>query len=626
MNHTEKTQAVEFQRLYAETKQPVLPDRLSQYRFVSCLSDGDRKKAWILKKDNGQKILCKFATGEYMDMLRTESACFSLGKFPFVPYIFDYFETEEGAYLLREYIEGETLNETIEKSGPLPLPEAISLMKQVCDMLFQFHSCNPPVIYRDLKPSNIVCHPSGDCYLIDIGTVRTYHEDGSSDTVFMGTPDTAAPEQFGARQTDNRTDIYSIGILFYYLLTGELKIQNSSMGKLPRRAAAIIKKCISFDPENRYADIGQVQSALLSLLPDKKQKRTRIFGCISAAMFLVSLCLFFLPLLSPSSKAITFSSPLLEQAIREELGKTNGEPVYEEDLSQITQILICGDTVFHNASEHYECQTYHTINGVHHGYGDITDISLLAKMPNLSVLVLDYQKIYDITPLKGLPLATLSLSGSPIRDLTALENCNSLNSLYIGETAVISLEPLSTCNVLMLLDCTESSVVSLAPIEKLSIHHLFIGNIPAADLDVLASLPLEELACSHLPVESLDDIRRISSLKILTLQSCGILSLTELSGFDRLIELHILDNQISSLDGLENFPLLMSINLSENPITDFSALPKAASLTSLTLPNGKIDYTFLFDMPQLKTLIIQEQQKSLLYETIPEPWFEIRVL
>ena len=624
MNDKENPQAAEFSQLYTK-EAPVLPDRLSQYHYVSCLADKDRKKVWVLQKDNGQKVLCKFASGEYADMLRTESTAFSLGKFRFVPYVFDYFETEEGAYLLREYIEGETLEEMIERRGPLSLTEALPLMRQLCGMLSRFHSCTPPVIYRDLKPANIVCQPSGDCCLIDMGSVRTYHEDGSPDTVFMGTPDTAAPEQFGARQTDNRTDIYSLGILFYYLLTGRLKMQPGSLHGLPGRAAAIIKKCVSFDPENRYSDIEQVQTALSALLPNKKQKYTFLFGCISVVMFIASLCLFFLPLLH-TEKAIVFSSPLLETAIREELGKTNGEPVYEEDLAQITQLLICGDTVFHNISEHFGHQTCHTVNDVPHGYGDITDISLLAKMPNLSVVILDYQNIYDIAPLGKLPLTTLSLCGNPLWDLTALEGCDSLNTLFIAETIVTSLSPLEGCRGLTYLDCTESAVTSLAPISELPIRHLLIGNIPADDWDSLAGLPLQEFACSYLSVESLIYISGIISPQRLFASNCGITSLKELACFEPIGALDLALNQIDSLEGLEDFSSLWGLNLDDNPISDFAELPKAKTLTCLTLPDTVTDYTFLLDMPWLEELFISDSQEPAIYRLIPKPWFTIRVL
>lgn len=105
MNSAEVSSLItEFEQTYKNTATPPLPEKLSNYRFYSCLADSDHKKTWILENTNGQKVLCKYASGEYVEMLRTESSFGTLGKFPFVPYVFDYFETGNGAYLLREYI------------------------------------------------------------------------------------------------------------------------------------------------------------------------------------------------------------------------------------------------------------------------------------------------------------------------------------------------------------------------------------------------------------------------------------------------------------------------------------------------------------------------------------------
>lgn len=342
-------------------------------------------------------------------------------------------------------------------------------------------------------------------------------------------------------------------------------------------------------------------------------------------MLIASLCLFALPL-SHREKPVVFSSPLLEKAVREELEKENGEPVYEEDLAQITQLLICGDTVFHDISEHFGYQTYHTVDNVQHGYGDIADISILARMPNLTVVILDYQEIRDLTPLQGLSLTTLSLSGNPLRDLTALEGCDTLSTLHIAETPLTSLSPLTGCHNLLHLDCTDSAIASLAPIAQLPIRSLLIGGNPAKDFDSLTLLPLEEFGCSNRSVEELTVISSISTLKKLSAQDCGITSLKELAGFEQLTELELLANQIDSLEGLEIFSQLCTIDLSCNPVSDFSRLPEVQSLISLNLPDTVTDFSFLLKMPQLKAVIVKDSQKALIYQLIPDPWFEIRVL
>ena len=613
----------EFAQTYGHAEKPVLPDKLSHYGFVSCLTDSEQKKTWVLEKPNGQRVLCKYASGEYVDMLRTESEFFMRGKFPFVPYVYDYFETLDGAYLLREYIEGQTLGELVEKEGPLPLDKAVSLIKQLCCHLERFHTAVPPIIYRDLKPSNIVLQPSGDCYLIDLGTVRTYHEDNTADTVFVGTAETAAPEQFGARQTDARTDIYALGVLFYYLLTGELKIQESNLRKLPFRAARIIRKCTAFDPKGRYSDVSMVISALHGF--DQSKPRKIVISAVNCAAIIVLVVLTTLLLLPKTvgSQEVTFSSPLMEQAVRSAVGKTDGEVVCEQDLEKITQLYICGDEVFYTSDDYNRHESNHHVFMETHSYGNIDDISLLQKMPNLHIVVLDYQKIYDISPLQDLELISLSLCGNPITNLSCLRNQKALKELYLAKTGVFSLDDLTGCSALTTLDCSYTSVTSLKPITSLPIRAMRLTNAPIADWEDIAALPLEELFASHVSPDKFAYIANVSSLQHLTLSNSGITSLKEITVFQNIALLDLNNNLLSNLDGIDQFTSLEGIFLSGNAITDLSVLTEINSVTSLGVPNGIMDFTFLNEMPQLQWVFIQTQQLPALYEAVPEPWFNL---
>lgn len=621
--------AEKFTKEYEHAEEPALPESLSGYRFISCLADSGKKKTWILEKANGQRVLCKFASGEYMDMLRTESEFFSLGKFPFVPYVFDYLETPEGAYLLREYIEGQTLSDLVEKEGPLPLDRAIPLIGQLCSHLSRLHASVPPIIYRDLKPSNVVLTSSGDCYLIDLGTVRTYNEDNTVDTVFIGTVGTAAPEQFGARQTDARTDIYALGILFYYLLTGELEIQERKLKKLPSKAAGIIRKCTAFDPNNRYSQVSLVADALQTSAR-KKVRRAAVAAVVICTVAALGTYLF-VPKPTPAApdtpevpEQIVFSSPLLEQAVRETINKPEGEPVYEQDLVQVTRLYICGDTVFQSAEEHSQFEHNHTINGEQHGYGDISDISLLEKMPNLHTVVLDYQRIYDISPLRNLHLTTLSLCGNPVTDLSGLQDQKALRELYLSETGVTSLAGLENCSALLTLDCSYTAVVSLEPLSALPIHSLHLTDTPVSDFETLSSLPLAELYLSYVSSEHFAYIENITSLQNLTLTHCGITSLKELSCFNQVYLLDVTFNQITDLDGLEEFTRLQHILLANNPITDLSPLAKMGNLSHMSLATGTdVDFAFLNEMPWVQHVTVNTSQLEALYRAVPEPWFEL---
>lgn len=617
LHHTQ-----EFAQTYDRVERPVLPDSLSHYKFVSCLADSSQKKTWILEKPNGQRVLCKYATGEYIDMLRTESEFFMRGKFPFVPYVYDYFETLDGAYLLREYIEGQTLGELVEKEGPLSLDKAVSLIIRLCGHLERFHTAVPPIIYRDLKPSNIVLQPSGDCYLIDLGTVRTYHEDNTADTVFIGTAETAAPEQFGARQTDARTDIYSLGVLFYYLLTGELKIQESNLRKLPFRAARIIRKCTAFDPNGRYSDVSMVISALHKFDRSGRRIVLSAVNCAAIVVLAVLTTLLLLPK-SAGTHDIVFSSPLMEQAVRSAVGKTDGEVIDEQDMEKITQLYICGDEVFYTADDYNRHEDNHHVFVETHDYGDIDDISLLQKMPNLHIVVLDYQKIYDISPLQDLELISLSLCGNPITDLSCLRNQKALKELYLAKTGAFSLEDLTGCNALTTLDCSYTAVTSLKPITSLPIRAIRLTNAPVTDWEDIVTLPLEELFASHVSPDNFAHIANISSLRHLTLSNSGITSLKEITVFQNIALLDLNNNLLSNLDGIDQFTGLEGIFLSGNAITDLSVLTEIHSLTSLGMPNGIMDFTFLNEMPQVQWVFVQTQQLPALYEAVPEPWFNL---
>lgn len=621
LNHTQ-----EFTQAYDHAESPVLPESLSRYRFVSCLANSEHKKTWILEKSNGQRILCKYASGEYMDMLRTESEFFSFGKFPFVPYVYDYFETSDGAYLLREYIEGRTLGELVEKDGPLPMSKAVSLIEQLCGHLARFHASNPPIIYRDLKPSNIVLLDSGDCYLIDLGTVRTYHEDNSADTVFIGTTGTAAPEQYGARQTDARTDIYALGVLFYYLLTSEVKIQENSLKRLPSKAARVIRKCTAFDPEDRYSDVSMVISALHSF--DRTKIRRAVVSAVNCAVILVLVVLaviLLLPKAATDLQEVSFSSSLMEQAVRSAVGKEDGEAVYEQDLERVTRLYICGDEVFYKPEDHYQHEENHQIRGMSHGYGDIADISLLEKMPNLHIVVLDYQQIYDLSPLQDLDLMSLSLCGNPVTDLSCLRNRKTLTKLYLAETGISSLEDLEGCSALTTLDCSYTPVTSVKPLATLPIHILYLTNAPVTDWEGLNALPLEELFVSHVAAEDYAYIANIPTLRHLTLNRCGITSLGEITIFKNVSLLDVNSNLITNLDGLEQFIGLNGLYMGDTAITDVSPLTQMKSLSNLGLPHDIMDFAFLNEMPWVTWVSIGTHQQSALYEAVPEPWFELEV-
>lgn len=189
---------------------------------------------------------------------------------PNLPKIVDVIDAKESFVMIMDYIEGSSLSKLI-KDGAQPEKTVIHWGKQLCDVLHYLHTHNPPIIYRDLKPANIMLKPDGQITLIDFGTARQYKEQNLADTTCLGTVGYAAPEQFGGMgQTDPRTDIYTLGVTLYHLVTGqnpteppyELYPIRTINPQLSWGLEYIIGKCIRRNPEERYQSASDLRRDL----------------------------------------------------------------------------------------------------------------------------------------------------------------------------------------------------------------------------------------------------------------------------------------------------------------------------------------------------------------------------
>lgn len=181
---------------------------------------------------------------------------------PNLPSIVDVIEDRDSFIIVMDYIEGNSLDRALLEHGAQPQDNVIEWAMQLCDVLSYLHSCSPPIIYRDMKPANIMLRPDGNIALIDFGTAKTYEID-LGETTGIGTIGYAAPEQFigsGMGRTDARTDIYCLGITLYHLLTGIDPCKNVIADKsiravnpaLSQGLDEIIIKCTQPDPKDRY--------------------------------------------------------------------------------------------------------------------------------------------------------------------------------------------------------------------------------------------------------------------------------------------------------------------------------------------------------------------------------------
>ena len=217
-------------------------------------------------------------------------------RHPSLPSIVDVIEDNDTFLIVMDYIEGNPLSKALEEYGAQPQEMVIEWAKQLCDVLGYLHSQSPPIIYRDMKPANVMLKPDGNVTLIDFGTAREFKEKNLADTTCLGTVGYAAPEQFGGMgQTDARTDIYCLGATLYHLVTGmnpceppyEIRPIRQINPALSGGLERIIQKCTQRNPEDRYQSCAELMYALehydeIDDIYRKKQKK-KVAAFVSCA-------------------------------------------------------------------------------------------------------------------------------------------------------------------------------------------------------------------------------------------------------------------------------------------------------------------------------------------------------
>ena len=261
-----------------------IQSRLSFYRR---LEEVEHKKGISLVRhiETGQiyveKVLTQYDKSIY-DWLQQS-------KLPYVPQIYECMEEDGTLYLIEEYIQGITLETYIEQFGCLDLDAAGRVIEYLCRTLEKLHSHIPPIVHRDIKPTNVMLQ--GDfkkgqgivsVYLIDFNTARVFDAERNRDTELIGTRGFAAPEQYGFLQSDARTDIYGLGVLLNYMLCGKL-IRDGIYEDYPE-VSQIIRKATQIDPEKRYQTAEEMLQALHQIPPSGAEDKTE-YGHQNTAMY-----------------------------------------------------------------------------------------------------------------------------------------------------------------------------------------------------------------------------------------------------------------------------------------------------------------------------------------------------
>ncbi len=228
-------------------------------------------------KEMSQGHLSDAGLAEATAQFQREAALLGRLSHPNLPHIYDAFNERGRSYLVMDFIDGKTLLQLLKESGfrPLPVAQVLGYALQLCDVLAYLHQQHPPIIFRDLKPTNVMVTANGHVYLIDFGIARIFKEGQEQDTALLGSPGYAAPEQHGSAQTNPRSDLYSLGATLHCCLTGRDPYNADDRftfppvrqynPQAPVELDQLIQRLLALDERQRPASAVEVGQALVKI-------------------------------------------------------------------------------------------------------------------------------------------------------------------------------------------------------------------------------------------------------------------------------------------------------------------------------------------------------------------------
>ena len=516
----------------AETELP--QGFLDSYDPLECLSRSHGTETYLAQQKGSNRLCVAKCYDREIYKSVNESSILKNLSHEELPAFMNEYQNDALVCIVREYIEGTPLDKYIARRN-LTEAQIVALCVKLCDILIYLHGLDSPVIHRDIKPQNIIVKQDGGISLIDFDIARTYNKGAEADTQFIGTRTYAPPEQYGFSQTDCRADIYSLGVLMCYMLSGDTDIKKAEITN--KRLAFIVLRCAAFSPEERFADVTAVKNALLDTGGRKQKRLVHLFG---AATFIL-LLLFagfavgrYTGFLSPPAvvDGVRFAEPLIEQAVRVQLGKNENESITNEDLLAVREIYIFGNEVS-KAEEAFS-------NGLG-GWlrdtprGELTTLEDVKMLPNLEVLYVNYQTLSDLSPVSELEyLTSVSLRSTFVEDISALSGMKQLQNVSLFDTHVADMSPLGSCPALYSLDVGKTPITSLS------------------SLPDIAGLRVLSLRQTNFP--SIEGIDRFPLLEKLDLCHSLLSDLSPLLSLPGLHEISIDESMRGAAEALENPP------------------------------------------------------------------------
>lgn len=629
-----------------------LPEDMQEHWTVyECLKESEDSSTFLVK-ETATGILCvlKWGRNRQAEFLRNEMEIMEKmadRKLSGIPKTYRIFEENGEVYLVREYIEGMSLAQMVLQKGGISEAEICRISRKICQTAEQFQNPDEPMIHRDIKPENIVVTPGGEVVFIDFGTMRSYKKDGSRDTFVVGTRGTAAPEQYGYTQTDQRTDVYAIGQTMLYMVSESYEMNQLSECAVSRRMKKIIEKACSFEPDKRYGDAAQLRRAVEKCQANNRKKVYKkagaVFGLIAAG--------YILAIFSPDGTVIEnkrietaeqsaaeeqiqaeiiFREELIEEAVRKELGLSKTDKITASMLENVRKLRIVGKEILDDEDTFWGEGRH--VDGKDSSFGsvrgNITDLSDLAQMVNLEELALCNQKIEDISGLKELPLKKLYLSKNMITDFSVLLNLIDLDTLCIMENPAENLSVIGECTGILRLNIQGMNLTDIDFLKNLSLDYLDMSNVEVENniFEPLAEMKkLDTLCMCDVNEAVAETLSQMSTLKALFMwgDSTILENLKPLKGMTQL-ETLAFTTQISSLEGIEQFPSLNFLSVSFSLVKDLSPVTGAKNLQVIDISNADIkNFEPLFGHSGLTEVHCTEEQKEEIMKIDSSPDFEI---
>lgn len=461
--------------------------------------------------------------------------------------------------ILREYIPGKSLA-TIRRERSFSDTEIVQIGIQLCDQLIVLHSQNPPVIHRDIKPENVILRPDRKVSLIDFGIARQSApadgEERTSDTVVLGTNGYAPPEQYGFAQTDERSDLYSLGVLLSGLR------EESASGKRNRTTLdKVLQRCTAFDPAYRYQSAAQLKEALQKADPALRRRKQihLLCGVLAGA---AALCFGIFFAVRRARAVPAFAEPLIEEAVRQNLHLAQDDPLTKDLLSQVQGIYIVADRVLPDADAFYPAvNEMYASGGVVHG--PVSSLEDLALMPQIGQVCIAAEELKDISVLSECrQLNKVEMKHNYVEDITPLKGLGQLTYAGFNDNPVRDISPLKDCPALAFLDLRDVRNYDPAEFAQLgNFDYLDISN-PSRSYDYLDGKSILVLKLAWTGLDTLDALDNIARLEELDISHSNVTDLSKLAMHTGLKRLNLAGLAAADLSVLKELPQLEEVVLS----------------------------------------------------------------